>query len=133
VRANLPDYFWERNRTGSDTPRKIVSRAAAHARRAQAGVAGDSAKVGCNVAGIQTGAAAEPEAIDCSVCHRSLAPKKGKGGKFVVYHCPSVGKKHFTAFVAVAGTALNAEARGVDAEASDLLERLNALVEKGKA
>ncbi len=75
----------------------------------------------------------EPRSIDCVVCERPLQPKKGKGGKFIVYHCPSVGKKHFTAFVAVAGAALTPAARGVEAEADDLLSRLTALVEKGKA
>ena len=74
-------------------------------------------------------AQSEVSAIDCAVCGRSLSPKRGKGGKFAVFHCPSVGKKHFTAFVAVPGAAVD---RKLEAEADDLLSRFTALAEREK-
>lgn len=70
--------------------------------------------------------------LDCPVCSRSVAAKGSEAKRFAVYHCPSVGRKHFTAFVLRPSAALNIEARTLDAEASELLERLNALVERGK-
>lgn len=66
--------------------------------------------------------------IDCPVCARPVPPLGSEAKRFAVYHCPTVGRKHFTAFVLRPGASL-VDARSMAREADDLLGRLTRLVE----
>ena len=108
----------------SDVARQDFSIPAADVRRAESAACRDCAEVG----GIVADAERKLLSLDCPVCARAVAPAGSEAKRFAVYHCPSVGRKHFTAFVLRPGASLEVS-RALAAEADDLLGRLTRLVE----